>query len=56
MTATVTVYNGGERCTVTGKIVKRYANGLTVEDQRGVVYYATMDRVSIDEPTRGYLW
>lgn len=45
-TATVTVYDGGSKLEITGRIHKRYAKGLTVEDTRGVIYYATMDRVT----------
>lgn len=56
MTATVIVYNGGERLQITGPIVKQYANGLTVQDERGVIWYASNDRVIIDEPARGYLF
>ena len=56
MKATVTVYNGGERLQITGPIVKQYANGLTVQDERGVVWYATSDRAAIHEQAKGYLF
>lgn len=56
MTATVTVYNGGERLQITGPVLKQYANGLTVQDERGVVWYASSDRVTINEQAKAYLW
>lgn len=56
MTATVIVYNGGERLQITGPVLKQYTNGLTVQDERGVVWYATSDRAAIHEPLRGYLF
>lgn len=30
---------------VTGKLIKRYENGLTIDDERGVRYFAYHDNV-----------
>lgn len=30
---------------ITGRHVRDYSNGLTIEDSRGVLHYATTDRV-----------
>lgn len=57
MKATVKVYNGACWCVVTGTIVKRYDKGLTIDDERGVRHYATLDRViSADDVIRATLW
>lgn len=55
-TATVIVYNGNEKHVVTGKIKKEYPKGLTIEDERGVVYYANFERVEKHVQARAYLW
>jgi len=47
-TATAKVYTGAEWCNVTGKIVNSGPNGATVEDERGVRWYATNDRLIIE--------
>lgn len=45
---------------VTGKLIKRYQHGLTIDDERGVRYYATFDRVICEERGKdageGLLW
>lgn len=56
MKATVTVYNGHDRHTITGTVCKEYANGLTIEDDRGVRWYATNERVQREEILRGELF
>jgi hypothetical protein len=55
MEATIVTYNGGMAHHVTGKIKREYSKGLTIEDERGVVYYAPFENVKQRE-TRGYLW
>jgi len=30
---------------ITGKILREYSNGLTIEDASGVIHYATFNRV-----------
>ena len=52
-TATVKVYTGAEWRNVTGKIVNTGPNGATVEDERGVRWYATNDRLTLYELERG---
>ncbi|AHJ10761.1 hypothetical protein P106B_78 [Rhizobium phage vB_RglS_P106B] len=54
--ATVTVYNGAAAYHVTGPIKREYPKGLTIEDERGVVLYATFDRCTIIKESKGYLW
>lgn len=57
MTATIKAFNGSVWQTVTGFIVKRYEKGLTIDDERGVRYYATFDRViSADDQAKATLW
>jgi len=43
--ATVKIYNGSSWQSVTGNIHREYPKGLTIEDERGVIHYATFDRV-----------
>lgn len=54
--ATVTVYNGSEAYRVTGTIRREYAKGLTVEDERGVIHYATFERVTMQTGGSDLLW
>ena len=57
MKATLKVFNGANWCEVTGTIVKRYEKGMTIDDERGVRHYATLDRVvSADDVARALLW
>ncbi len=61
MQATVQTYDGTKFVNVTGNVVKRYGKGLTIEDKRGVIYYATFDKVNESptttaEPQRDTLW
>ena len=44
MTGTVTVYNGLKQLTITGKIIREYPDGFTIEDKRGVLWTASGDR------------
>ena len=55
-TATVEIFNGGERHYVTGRVKKEYKKGLTVEDERGVIYYADFERVEKHVELRALLW
>ena len=54
--ATVTVYNCGDKQRVTGRIKQEYPKGLTIEDERGVVHYATFDRVEREKEGKAWLW
>lgn len=54
--AVVTVYSGADAYRVTGRIMREYPKGLTVEDERGVIHYATFDRVSRIDERGAYLW
>lgn len=54
--ATVTVYNGSSWQSVTGTIQREYPKGLTIEDERGVIHYATFDRVEREEELRAELF
>lgn len=65
MIGTVTVYNGLMSYNITGKIVREYHNGFTVEDRNGCRWTAYGDRATrnaVDhEPQRtdkgsAYLW
>lgn len=44
MTGTVTVYNGLKQLNITGKIIREYPDGFTIEDKRGVLWTASGDR------------
>lgn len=55
-TATVTFYNCGERYEITGRIKAEYTAGLTVEDERGVVYYAPTQNATKHETAKEWLW
>lgn len=45
-TATVITYDGPTPRQSTGRIVKEYPTGaIVVEDRRGVIYFATPDRI-----------
>lgn len=59
----VTIIDASTGRHVTGKLIKHYPNGLTIEDDRDVRYYATTDRVIHDGTKRplapgdnGNLW
>jgi hypothetical protein len=45
-TATVITYDGSTPRKSTGRIVRKYPTGaIVVEDRKGVIYYATPDRI-----------
>jgi hypothetical protein len=54
--ATVTVYIGNDTYRVTGAVKREYPKGLTVEDERGVIHYATFDRVQRTDGGKAWLW
>lgn len=39
---------------ITGRHIRDYSNGLTIEDSRGVLHYATTDRVIRRDVTRPF--
>ena len=45
MNDTATIYDAWRTHTITGKIIKFYPLGITIDDDRGVRHYATFDRV-----------
>ena len=47
----ITIIDAWRVKTHTGKLIKRYPLGLTIDDDRGVRYYATYDRV-LSDPER----
>lgn len=47
---TVTILDPCTGRHVTGKLIKRYPLGLTIEDTREIRYYATLARVVEDAP------
>ncbi len=56
MVATVTFYTGNGWINITGRIAKEYPKGLTVEDERGVIYYAPYERVIRQSARSEWLW
>lgn len=56
MQATVTVFNCGDAHIITGRILREYAKGLIIEDDRGVVYYAPFERVQRETQGSDMLW
>lgn len=40
-----TIKNASNGTLITGKVANEYEKGLTIEDSRGIIYYATFDRV-----------
>ena len=46
----ITILDASTGRRVTGKLIKRYSQGLTIEDSREIRYYATTDRVLADAP------
>lgn len=55
-TATVTFYNCADRFEITGRIKQEYKAGLTIEDERGVIYYAPTANVQKHETPKEWLW
>lgn len=47
MRATLTIYNGKHEYHVTGKVVKIYENGVSIDDSDGRRWFALKDRVKI---------
>ncbi|RUW55581.1 hypothetical protein EOA32_00755 [Mesorhizobium sp. M1A.F.Ca.ET.072.01.1.1] len=46
----ITILDASTGRHVTGKLIKRYPLGLTIEDAHDIRYYATLDRVLQDAP------
>ncbi len=40
-----TILEPWKRWKISGNLVKRYPNGITIDDERGIRHYATLDRV-----------
>ena len=49
----VLVYDCGKAVVIDGKHLKDYPKGVTVEDERGVVYYVSNDRILRDPEPMG---
>lgn len=43
------IWDAWRRHQITGRLVKKYPLGLTIDDQDGIRHYATFDRVIDDE-------
>lgn len=46
----VTIWDAWFTRQTTGKLVKEWPNGVTIDDERGVRHYATHDRIVTGKP------